>query len=148
MNGWMLTSPFLGGTFECLMPIYCLLSWRPSAVQVDVQLELPSRVSLMPSLDDIQDCINKSAQAILGCFKHVRPWWYHIIHCGASSTEGSAVQHPKQCHASGACVLFTRSSLSFSLFLSDEVRRPGNCLDGCEHRLTIGTLRTHQKGST
>lgn len=27
----------------------------------------------MPSLDDIQDCINKSAQAILGCFKHVRP---------------------------------------------------------------------------
>lgn len=26
----------------------------------------------MPSLDDIQECINKSAQAILGCFKQVR----------------------------------------------------------------------------
>lgn len=39
--------------------------------QVDVQLEPPARVSLMPSLDDIQECINKSAQAILGCFKQV-----------------------------------------------------------------------------
>ena len=40
--------------------------------QVDVQLEFPARVSLMPSLDDIQECINKSAQAILGCFKQVK----------------------------------------------------------------------------
>lgn len=36
-----------------------------------MQLEPPARVSLMPSLDDIQGCINKSAQAILGCFKQV-----------------------------------------------------------------------------
>lgn len=41
-------------------------------MQVDVQLEPPARVSLMPSLDDIQECINKSAQAILGCFKQVK----------------------------------------------------------------------------
>lgn len=41
-------------------------------LQVDVQLEPPARVSLMPSLDDIQECINKSAQAILGCFKQVQ----------------------------------------------------------------------------
>ena len=41
-------------------------------LQVDVQLEPPARVSLMPSLDDIQECINKSAQAILGCFKQVK----------------------------------------------------------------------------
>lgn len=39
---------------------------------MDVQLEPPARVSLMPSLDDIQGCINKSAQAILGCFKQVQ----------------------------------------------------------------------------
>ncbi|CAM9125412.1 unnamed protein product [Ectocarpus sp. 4 AP-2014] len=42
--------------------------------EVDVQLEPPARVSLMPSLDDIQGCINKSAQAILGCFKQVNDW--------------------------------------------------------------------------
>lgn len=48
--------------------------WAPLSYcsQVDVQLEPPARVSLMPSLDDIQECINKSAQAILGCFKQAR----------------------------------------------------------------------------
>ena len=52
---------------EDLVDNHCL-----SFAQVDVQLEPPARVSLMPSLDDIQGCINKSAQAILGCFKQVR----------------------------------------------------------------------------
>jgi hypothetical protein len=32
--------------------------------QVDVQLEPPARVNLMPSLDEIQECINKSAQVL------------------------------------------------------------------------------------
>ena len=41
--------------------------------EVDVQLD-PPVVNLAPSLDDIQDCINKSAQAILGCFKDVKDW--------------------------------------------------------------------------
>ncbi|CAM9244386.1 unnamed protein product [Chrysoparadoxa australica] len=42
--------------------------------EVDVQLEPPSRVNLSPSLDEIQECINRSAQAILGCFKEVHDW--------------------------------------------------------------------------
>jgi dynein heavy chain len=40
---------------------------------VDVQL-MPPRVSLSPSLDDIQECINQSAQAILSCYKTVSDW--------------------------------------------------------------------------
>ena len=41
--------------------------------EVDVQL-MPPHVSLSPSLDDIQECINKSAQAILSCYKTVVDW--------------------------------------------------------------------------
>ena len=37
--------------------------------EVDVQLAPPQSVILQPSLDDIQECINRSAQAILQCFK-------------------------------------------------------------------------------
>ena len=29
---------------------------------------------LSPSLDDVQNCINRSAQAVLGCFKRVKDW--------------------------------------------------------------------------
>ena len=43
--------------------------------EVDVQL-MPPRVSLSPSLDDIQRSINKSAQAILSCYKKVVDWQY------------------------------------------------------------------------
>lgn len=41
--------------------------------EVSVHLTPPS-VILQPSLDDIQDCINKSAQAILKCFSKVHDW--------------------------------------------------------------------------
>ena len=41
--------------------------------EVDVHL-VPPRVLLYPSLDAIQQCINKSAQAILKCFKTVEDW--------------------------------------------------------------------------
>ena len=37
---------------------------------------MPPRVSLSPSLDDIQGSINKSAQAILSCYKKVVDWQY------------------------------------------------------------------------
>eukprot|EP00957_Ditylum_brightwellii_P204967 15341592-Ditylum_brightwellii.AAC.1 len=43
--------------------------------EVDVQL-MPPTVSLSPSLDEIQECINKSAQAILSCYKTVVDWGY------------------------------------------------------------------------
>jgi dynein heavy chain len=49
-----------------------LNSLRPF-FHVDVQL-MPPRVSLSPSLDDIQECINQSAQAILSCYKTVFDW--------------------------------------------------------------------------
>ena len=38
--------------------------------------------TLQPSLDEIQDCINKSAQAILRCFSKVHDW-------GLEETEGA-----------------------------------------------------------
>jgi len=41
--------------------------------EVDIQLEAPE-VVLHPSLDEIQECINRSAQAILRCFKDVKDW--------------------------------------------------------------------------
>ena len=41
--------------------------------EVDIQLEAPD-VVLHPSLDEIQECINRSAQAILRCFKDVKDW--------------------------------------------------------------------------
>ena len=41
--------------------------------EVDIQLEAPN-VALHPSLDEIQVCINRSAQAILKCFKLIRDW--------------------------------------------------------------------------
>jgi len=41
--------------------------------EVNVHL-IPPFVSLSPSLDDIQDCINKSAQTILSCYKSVIDW--------------------------------------------------------------------------
>ncbi|GMH89960.1 hypothetical protein TrVE_jg7050 [Triparma verrucosa] len=44
--------------------------------EVAVQL-MPPKVSLSPSLDEIQECINQSAQAILSCFKTVVDWGYH-----------------------------------------------------------------------
>ncbi len=40
---------------------------------VDVQL-MPPQVSLSPSLDDIQTCINSTAQAVLVCYKSVFDW--------------------------------------------------------------------------
>lgn len=43
--------------------------------EVDVQL-VPPNVSLSPSLDEIQQCINKSAQAILSCYKMILDWGY------------------------------------------------------------------------
>jgi len=46
--------------------------------EVDVQL-MPPRVSLSPSLDEIQECINQSAQAILSCFKTVVDWGYNEL---------------------------------------------------------------------
>ena len=42
--------------------------------EVMVQLA-PPEVVLQPSLDDIQECINRSAQAILQCFKTVKDWY-------------------------------------------------------------------------
>ncbi len=41
--------------------------------EVDIQLAAP-QVVLHPSLDEIQECINRSAQAILRCFKTVKDW--------------------------------------------------------------------------
>ena len=41
--------------------------------EVDIELEAP-QVVLHPSLDEIQVCINRSAQAILRCFKIVKDW--------------------------------------------------------------------------
>lgn len=41
--------------------------------EVDIQLAAP-QVVLQPSLDEIQECINRSAQAILRCFKTVKDW--------------------------------------------------------------------------
>lgn len=41
--------------------------------EVDVQLAAPE-VILNPSLYEIQECINRSAQAILRCFKTVKDW--------------------------------------------------------------------------
>lgn len=41
--------------------------------EVDIHLEAPD-VVLHPSLDEIQECINRSAQAILRCFKDVKDW--------------------------------------------------------------------------
>ncbi len=49
-----------------------LNSLRPF-FHVDVQLMLPC-VSLSPSLDNIQECINQSAQAIISCYKTVFNW--------------------------------------------------------------------------
>ena len=46
--------------------------------EVDVQL-MPPHVSLSPSLDDIQQCINKSAQAILVCYKKIVDWGYLVL---------------------------------------------------------------------
>lgn len=43
--------------------------------EVNVQL-MPPYVSLSPSLDDIQECINTSAQAILSCYKTVVDWGF------------------------------------------------------------------------
>ena len=41
--------------------------------EVDVQLSVPS-VRLVPSLDEVQSCINKAAQSILWATKHVWEW--------------------------------------------------------------------------
>lgn len=41
--------------------------------EVSILLAAP-KVMLQPSLDDIQECINRSAQAILKCFKAVKDW--------------------------------------------------------------------------
>ena len=41
--------------------------------EVSILLAAP-RVILQPSLDEIQECINRSAQAILRCFKSVKDW--------------------------------------------------------------------------
>ena len=46
--------------------------------EVDVQL-MPPRVSLSPSLDEIQECINQSAQAVLSCYKTVVDWGYEDL---------------------------------------------------------------------
>ena len=46
--------------------------------EVDVQL-IPPNVSLSPSLDEIQRCINKSAQAVLSCYKKVVDWGYSSL---------------------------------------------------------------------
>lgn len=58
--------------------------------EVDVQLAAPN-VVLHPSLDEIQECINRSAQAILRCFKTVKDWnldisSIDIINAGANRT--------------------------------------------------------------
>ena len=45
---------------------------------MDVQL-IPPFVSLSPSLDEIQQCINKSAQAVLSCYKEIFDWGYKSI---------------------------------------------------------------------
>ena len=45
--------------------------------EVDVQL-IPPFVSLSPSLDEIQQCINKSAQAVLSCYKEIVDWGYSL----------------------------------------------------------------------
>ena len=46
--------------------------------EVDVQL-MPPYVSLSPSLDEIQKCINKSAQAVLSCYKKIADWGYSSL---------------------------------------------------------------------
>lgn len=46
--------------------------------EVGVQL-IPPYVSLSPSLDDIQQCINKSAQTILSCYKKIVDWGYSSL---------------------------------------------------------------------
>lgn len=45
--------------------------------EVDVQL-IPPFVSLSPSLDEIQQCINKTAQAVLSCYKEIVDWGYSL----------------------------------------------------------------------
>lgn len=42
--------------------------------EVDVQLVPPSGCSLSPSLDEIQECISRSACAMLGCYRSVLDW--------------------------------------------------------------------------
>lgn len=46
--------------------------------EVDVQL-IPPNVSLSPSLDEIQQCINKSAQAVLSCYKKINDWGFSSL---------------------------------------------------------------------
>lgn len=46
---------------------------------VDVQL-MPPKVTLSPSLDQIQTCINTTAQTILSCYKSVIDWDYRNVH--------------------------------------------------------------------
>lgn len=53
--------------------------------EVNVHLTAPS-VVLQPSLDEIQSCINKSAQAILRCFTKVHDW-LSITGLGASAKD-------------------------------------------------------------
>lgn len=43
--------------------------------EVDIHL-LGTNVTLSPSLDEIQECINRSAQAILSCYKDIIDWGY------------------------------------------------------------------------
>ena len=52
-----------------------MLSSSKPFFDVDVQL-MPPRVSLSPSLDEIQECINQSAQAVLKCYKTVADWGF------------------------------------------------------------------------
>eukprot|EP00814_Leptocylindrus_danicus_P009510 CAMPEP_0116004988 /NCGR_PEP_ID=MMETSP0321-20121206/911_1 /TAXON_ID=163516 /ORGANISM="Leptocylindrus danicus var. danicus, Strain B650" /LENGTH=4605 /DNA_ID=CAMNT_0003473357 /DNA_START=128 /DNA_END=13942 /DNA_ORIENTATION=- len=52
-----------------------ILSMSKPFFEVDVQM-MPPTVTLSPSLDDIQECINRSAQAILSCYKTIIDWGY------------------------------------------------------------------------
>ena len=62
-----------------------IISLSKPFFDVDVQL-MPPRVSLSPSLEDIQECINKSAQAILSCYKTVVDWGYNMLSEEAKKT--------------------------------------------------------------
>lgn len=55
-----------------------ILSMSKPFFEVDVQM-MPPVVTLSPSLDDIQTCINRSAQAILSCYKTIVDWGFSSL---------------------------------------------------------------------
>lgn len=119
--------------------------------QVDVQLEPPARVSLMPSLDDIQGCINKSAQAILGCFKQVSSRQDADVPpaCNPRSTGGSP-RNDYSCSLNGFALSNVMAMLCkpgpvVTSRFTYNAKRSG-FLKSCTDRSTTGTRRIPRRG--